>query len=312
MTTATPATTPNPAQKTAQQPWWSQPSLLSGWVMHQRHHPFRHRLRYPLFYLLHDLDQLAAKPYRLRWLKQQAFAPFGFYPSDHGSTTDRHDCASLAAWVRQIAVEQQVTTPIARVTLLAFPRVLGYVFNPLSLYFLQDADGRLIALLYEVRNTFGQMHHYLAAIDPQSSAGSGGTARHRSNKLFYVSPFITMDARYEFRVRWQADQFNLLIQEYQGHEGHEAASTAAPAAKTTDPADDRPRHLLTALLKLQQPQPLTNRCLRRAFFRWPLLTLQVWLAIHWHGLLLWVRGAGFKRRPPHQAGRVDSCITARD
>ncbi len=311
MTTPTPATTPNPAQKTAQQPWWSQPSLLSGWVMHQRHHPFRHRLRYPLFYLLHDLDQLAVKPYRLRWLKQQAFAPFGFYPSDHGSTTDHHDCASLAAWVRQIAVEQQVTTPIARVTLLAFPRVLGYVFNPLSLYFLQDADGRLIALLYEVRNTFGQMHHYLAAIDPQSSAGSagsGGTARHRSNKLFYVSPFIQMDARYEFRVRWQADQFNLLIQEYQGHE---AASTTAPTAKTTDPTD-RPRHLLTALLKLQQPQPLTNRCLRRAFFRWPLLTLQVWLAIHWHGLLLWVRGAGFKRRPPHQAGRVDSCITARD
>jgi DUF1365 family protein len=110
MTTPTPATTPNPAQKTAQQPWWSQPSLLSGWVMHQRHHPFRHRLRYPLFYLLHDLDQLAAKPYRLRWLKQQAFAPFGFYPSDHGSTTDRHDCASLAAWVRRIAVEQQIAT----------------------------------------------------------------------------------------------------------------------------------------------------------------------------------------------------------
>jgi len=308
MTTPTPATTPNPAQKTAQQPWWSQPSLLSGWVMHQRHHPFRHRLRYPLFYLLHDLDQLAVKPYRLRWLKQQAFAPFGFYPSDHGSTTDRHDCASLAAWVRQIAVEQQIATPIARVTLLAFPRVLGYVFNPLSLYFLQDADGRLIALLYEVRNTFGQMHHYFARLDNNADSAAGGTARHRSNKLFYVSPFIQMDARYEFRVRWQADQFNLLIQEYQGHE---AASTTAPTAKTTDPTD-RPRHLLTALLKLQQPQPLTNRCLRRAFFRWPLLTLQIWLAIHWHGLLLWVRGAGFKRRPPHQAGRVDSCITARD
>jgi DUF1365 family protein len=312
MANPTPATTPNPAQKTAQQPWWSQPSLLSGWVMHQRHHPFRHRLRYPLFYLLHDLDQLAAKPYRLRWLKQQAFAPFGFYPSDHGSTTDRHDCASLAAWVRQIAVEQQIATPIARVTLLAFPRVLGYVFNPLSLYFLQDADGRLIALLYEVRNTFGQMHHYLAAIDPQSSAGSGGTARHRSNKLFYVSPFIQMDARYEFRVRWQTDQFSLLIQEYQGHE---ASSTAAASPTSASPADrttDHPRHLLTALLKLQQPQPLTNRCLRRAFFRWPLLTLQVWLAIHWHGLLLWVRGAGFKRRPPHQEGHVDRCVTAID
>jgi DUF1365 family protein len=115
-----------------------------------------------------------------------------------------------------------------------------------------------------------------------------------------------MDARYEFRVRWQADQFSLLIQEYQGHEA--SSDAASPAALTTD----RPRHLLTALLKLQQPQPLTNRCLRRAFFRWPLLTLQIWLAIHWHGLLLWVRGAGFKRRPPHQEGRVDRCITAID
>ncbi|MBM3602993.1 MAG: DUF1365 domain-containing protein [Alphaproteobacteria bacterium] len=194
---------------------------------------------------------------------------------------------------------------MARVTLLAFPRVLGYVFNPLSLYFLQDADGRLIALLYEVRNTFGQMHHYFASLDAAAANGAdclAGRAHHRSNKMFYVSPFITMDARYDFSVRWQRDQLTLLIQEYEGH------SDAPPK---NDDADHN-RHLLTALLKLGQPQPLSDRNLRRAFFRWPLLTLQIWLAIHWHGLLLWLRGAGFKRRPPHQQGGVDRCVTAID
>jgi DUF1365 family protein len=254
-------------------------------VVHQRHQPFRHRLAYPVFYLLSDLDALAVQPYRFAWLKQQRFGAMGFYPQDHGAVGSQLDAAGLAQWVRQTAQSQGLNESIDRITLLSFPRVLGYVFNPISIYLLQNGAGGLLGALYEVRNTFGEMHHYLAFTDPNSH-----DHRHQADKLFYVSPFIPMRARYHFHLKLTDQQFLLSIQE----------------DLLDNEVGENPR-MLTAVLALR-PQALTDRGLRRVFCRWPFLTFAVWFAIHYHGLRLWLRGAKFTRRPPHVANQVDVCL----
>jgi hypothetical protein len=149
--------------------------------------------------------------------------------------------------------------------LLCYPRLFGYTFNPLSVYFCYGADGELALLIYEVRNTFGDIHAYPLAVKPDETSVSG--IRQRQDKLFYVSPFIEMGMRYHFRVSPPGADVKLRILE-----------------------TDRDGPLLAATF-CGRRHALTTAALLRSFFSLPLVTFKIVLAIHWEALRLWLKGA---------------------
>ena len=149
--------------------------------------------------------------------------------------------------------------------LLCYPRLFGYTFNPLSVYFCHGADGRLALIIYEVRNTFGDIHAYVLPIGPGEVSPAG--IRQVQEKLFYVSPFVEMAMRYHFRISPPGEQVKLRILE-----------------------TDRNGPLLAATFSGQR-RPLSTPALARAFLALPLFTVKIIAAIHWQALRLWLKGA---------------------
>ena len=157
------------------------------------------------------------------------------------------------------------------IRLLAMPRVLGYGFNPISVWFCYRRDGRLAALLHEVHNTFGERHTYLI---PVAGNGRDTTINQACTKSFHVSPFMAMDMHYDFRVHAPDERLSLAIL---GHDAKGPLIVAALAAR---------RHALT------------DGALLGAFLRTPLLTLKVIGGIHWEALRLWIKGIRLHAHPP--------------
>ena len=252
-------------------------ALYTGHVMHQRLRPLRHRLRYRVFSLLVDLDELPALHARLRWLSVDRFNLFSIHVRDHGAG----DAAGPRAHVEQQLREAGL--PVGGpIRLLAMPRILGYAFNPLSVYFCHapDAEGRgaLQAILYEVNNTFGQRHSYLIPVEPSAAGAATGSddacIEQRCDKDFHVSPFLGLNMHYRFRVRPPAHTLRVGIQ-----------------------ACDAQGPMLVASLDAQR-RPLSDAALLRAFVGHPLLTLKVVGAIHWQALKLWLKGLRIHALPP--------------
>jgi DUF1365 family protein len=244
-------------------------ALYAGPVMHQRLKPLRHRLHYRVYSLLLDLDELASL--RLRCFSVGRFNLFSFHPADHGDGSAT-TAAGLRAHVDAKLQEASLPTGGA-VRLLAMPRVLGYAFNPLSLWFCHAQDGRLQALIYEVNNTFGQRHSYLIEVDPAAD-GDEGVIAQRCDKQLYVSPFLGMAMHYRFRITPPGERLGVGISVH-------------------DDGDDA---VLNARFDAER-RPLTDTQLLRAFFTHPLLTLKVVAGIHWEALRLWIKGARLHDRP---------------
>jgi DUF1365 family protein len=166
-----------------------------------------------------------------------------------------------------------------RVLLLCYPRLLGYAFNPLSVYFCYRASGEPALLIYEVRNTFGQVHAYVLPVERNDISPAG--IRQTDDKRFYVSPFIEMAMRYHFRVMPPKDHVKLRILETDG---------------------DGP---LLAASFIGHRRVLTTRELLRCFCLFPLITLKVVAAIHWEALRLWLKGVRLVPGPDKPAdGRL--------
>jgi DUF1365 family protein len=238
--------------------------LYAGEVTHGRVRPRRHALRYRIFMLLLDLDRLADTFTRLRWLRRGRFGLLAFDPRDHGDRSDR----PLADQFRQLAAAHGVDAG-GPVRLLTMPRILGHGFNPLSLVFLHGADGRPSGVVYEVSNTFGQRHSYLVP-----APGADEVQHHAADKVFYVSPFMDMDLQYRFHLRWPGDRVAVTI---------EVSDAQGP--------------LLTAAFAGRR-RPLADRELLSAWLAHPLLTLKVVAGIHWEALWIFLKGVGFRHRPP--------------
>ena len=177
--------------------------LYFGAVMHQRLRPRRHRLDYRVFAFYVDLDELPALDRRLRWFSHNRFNLLSLRETDHGDGQ-----GDLRGWVGRELAQAGIDLAGGRVGLLCYPRLFGYAFNPLAVYFCFDRDGALAAVLAEVNNTFGDRHCYLA----RAPRDGGSTLRHACAKALYVSPFIGMDARYQFRVRPPAERLALAIE----------------------------------------------------------------------------------------------------
>lgn len=237
-------------------------ALYESTVMHHRVRPFRHRFSYKVFSLLLDVDEIPALGRRLWLFSHNRFNLFGFRDRDFG------DGAGPRAWVERALAEKGHDFPMGRIELLCFPRVLGYVFNPLSIYYVRDLQGVLRVVLYEVTNTYRDRHSYLLPV-----SGDGAVIRQHCDKNMYVSPFIGMQARYHFRLSEPGEQLSVAIRE-ETPEGNVLFAAQSGVRK-----------------------PLTDGILARMFIRHPLMTLKVIGGIHWEALKLWRKGARVFRHP---------------
>jgi len=252
-------------------------ALYDGAVMHQRLRPLRHRLRYRLFCLLLDLDELPRLATRLRFFSLNRFNLLSLYERDHGAPPGTPLRAHVDAFLAQSGIEAG-----GPVRLLAMPRILGFAFNPLSIYFCEHASGGLAAIVYEVRNTFGERHRYLFEVPPQQADGT--VLRHACAKRMHVSPFMDMAMRYDFELAPPAP----------GREGLDVAISTCDAQGA----------VLLARLHARRRE-LDDRSLLRALLSHPALGLKVLGAIHWEALRLLLKGAPFFRHP----GRPSEPVT---
>ncbi len=236
--------------------------IYRGEVMHRRLRPFGHRFVYRVFSLLLDIDRLQEVASGSRLFGYNRPAIVSFQDRDHGA----RDGGPLRPWVdgHLAAAGYETGGPI---TLLCFPRLFGFAFNPLSIFFCHDRAGRLMAVLHEVKNTFGQQHGYLLP------AGTGRIVRQRADKIFYVSPFIGMDCTYRFRIMPPAERMTVAIRQ-----------------------SDREGDLLVATHRASRV-PFSDRNLLTCLFAYPLMTLKVIGGIHWEALRLWLKGARLHERP---------------
>ena len=240
-------------------------ALYVGQLVHQRLRPRRHRLAYRLYQVLLDLEELPALDRRLRCFSVDRFNLFSFHAADHGDGSGR----SLRTQIEERLREAGLPAGGA-IRVLTLPRLLGHVFNPLSVWFCHAPDGGpLQALIYEVNNTFGQRHHYVIPVgDPHAAVVAQGC-----DKRLYVSPFNGMDMRYGFRVRPPGEAVAVRISVH-AQEGV----------------------VLNAHFGGQR-RALGDAALLRLFFSHPLLTLKVVGAIHWEALRLWLKRVPLQQRP---------------
>jgi DUF1365 family protein len=239
--------------------------LYVGSVSHQRFRPTRHRLRYRMFWLLFDIDEMDELSGKLRWFSRNRFNLVSFFDRDHGPGAGQ----TVRAYVEDALGPAGISADGGAIQLLCMPRIFGYTFNPLSIFFCHGKDGTLRAILYEVHNTFNQRHAYLIP----ATGEDGSPLKQGADKRFYVSPFMGMDMRYEFSVLAPGDRVAIAIK-----------------------GSDRDGPLIAATLS-GHARPLTDRALLSLLVTHPLLTLKVIAAIHWNALLLWLKGVRLRDRP---------------
>ncbi len=239
--------------------------LYAGWVAHHRLRPKSHGLRYRVFWLLLDLDEIDSLGERLRLFSHNRFNALSVHDEGYGDGSGRPLKAQVIAYLNAAGLE----TDGVRVALLTMPRIFGYGFNPLSLYYVFDRGDRVTAIVYEVSNTFGERHSYLMPV----AAEADGKISQSCPKGFYVSPFLDMDLDYRFRAMPPDDHVGLNIT-----------------------ASDEGGPMLLASLH-GEALPLRDRTLLRLLVSHPLLTLKVTGAIHWHALRLLAKGIGLRPRP---------------
>jgi len=243
-------------------------ALYRGVVRHRRTRPKTHQLSYRVFWLLIDLAEIDDLDARLRLFSRNRFNLLSFHDRDHGDGSDR----ALRAQIETLLDRADVRLNGGPIRLLTMPRVLGYAFNPISLYYCHGSDGQLAAMVYEVTSTFGVRHAYVLPLTEGDR--EAGLIRQSTAKALYVSPFMDMDMDYAFRGRAPDDRLALTIE---GRDAEDVLITASIAA-------DR--------------RPLSDASIVSATAAMPFSTLKVTAGIHWEALKLWIKGVGLTRAPP--------------
>jgi DUF1365 family protein len=233
-------------------------AIYQGRVAHAR--PGKHRLRYRIFMLALDLDKLSAIDARLRLFSHNRANLLSLCDRDHADRIAAPIKPQIETKLRESGIEWNG----GRIMLLTMPRLFNYVFNPLSVYFCWRRDGSLAALAHEVSNTFGERHFYV--LPPHDD---GGGVAQSCDKAFFVSPFLEMGLRYEFRVTPPGETTRVAMTVKRGEE----------IALTASFAGDR--------------RDLTDANLFRAWLSHPLMTFKVLAGIHWEALKMWLKGVKF-------------------
>lgn len=271
--------------------------LYVGTVYHKRFRPREHRLRYTVFSVLLDLKEIDQLASRLWFFSRNRFNLFGFYDKDFGENPDE----ALSSYVERKLSAAGIHTIPTRTLLSCYPRVLGYAFNPLSLFYCLDENDSCFAVLHEVHNTFGERHVYVLPVDvqpqpaahrgaprvkerfanPMSMASEYPSSIKRSHlivqqaeKELFVSPFAHMGLHYQFRLNLPGKKQVVVIR-----------------------ASDKHGLLITASYSAVR-RALNNTELMRLFFHIPLMTVKVIAGIHWEAARLWLKGVPlFKHQP---------------
>lgn len=232
-------------------------SLYVGDVGHMRHRPKRHSLRYRMVSLLADVDGPERNDRGVFGFAFDRFAPVSQHMADHGRGT-----GSLRDWVRTQLRRNGIALVPGRIQLLAAPRVLGIVFNPVSVYFCHDRDGRLGAVLFEVSNFHGGRQTYAFPVPDDTDT----PLRFACEKTFFVSPFNPVEGEYRFRLDRDEETLRLGIRHYRNG-----------------------ACIMGAILQAER-RPLTSRALWRAQAAQPFNTLGTVGAILFEALRLRLKG----------------------
>jgi len=267
-------TTPDTSDLMTRPPPGAAADLYVGEVMHRRSRPKAYEFVYRVFNIVLDIDRLAEPPARCRLFSHNRFNLFSFHDRDHGP----RDGSALRPWIEEQLAAAGLSPAAAQVRLLCMPRVLGYGFDPLSIWYCHDAAGDLRAILYQVKNTFGDQHGYLLPVGDDRA----GPSDHEFDKIFHVSPLIAMDARYRIRTTSPDESLAVLIRE----------------------SDDDGEFLVATLTG--ERRVMTDGALIRQFLRVPFMSLKVIVAIHWQAIRLMLRGVKYTNRPQPPAEGVST------
>lgn len=239
------------------------PWLYRGAVSHQRLLPKEHGFSYPAFFICFPLQEKLQL--RSRFFGLNRFNLFSFHDADHGDGQDAE------VWIRQLLATEKIGSVNGDIHLLCLPRMLGFVFNPVSFWFCHDRAGALQAILCEVKNTFGERHCYL--LQTKDGQPIRPDTELQSRKVFHVSPFFPVTGEYRFRFEYQEGRCSARIN-YE--ENGQLMLRTALAGKA---------------------QTLSDGHLVRLFFSLGWSTLLVVIRIHWQALRLWLKGIPFHRKP---------------
>jgi len=231
--------------------------IYKGIVTHRRFKPKRHFFSYKTFSIFFDLDELKDLEKKVLIFSLNKFNLFSFYNKDHG---DR-DGSNLKSWVKNTLKKFNINFKISKIRLLCFPRIFGYVFNPLSIFYCYNENAELKAILYEVKNTFNEQHTYVFPVEKNSKI-----ITQNCNKRFYVSPFIEMETAYNFRLAEPKETLSIFI-------------------KQTDPEG-----ILLSACQIGRKEDISTKQLLINFLRHPMMTVKIIMAIHFEALRLWGKG----------------------
>ncbi len=245
-------------------------SLYTCKVMHARLRPKVHRFNYRIFSTLIDIDRIAGLARISPVFSVGRFNLLAFYPKDHGP----RDGTALRPYIDMLLEKAGLPEPPARILLLSMPRVLGTLFNPLSVYYCLSPAHQLVAAVFEVRNTFGEHHSYVTLASPDHAVPDDNTTRLEQDKLFYVSPFFDMAMRYKFRLAPPNQSLRLRIMM------------------------DSPEGPVFSAAMAGELEPFSTTNLVTVALRIPPLAIKVLTAIVWEAARIWLKGIGVKRRPP--------------
>ena len=231
--------------------------IYNGTVIHKRHKPKTHFFKYSVFSLLLDLSELELLNDKIRFFSFNKFNLISFFEKDHGN----RDGTSLVNWVKNYLKKNQIETENIKIKLLCYPRIFGYVFNPLSVFFVYDKNEKLISILYEVKNTFGEQHTYVFRVDNENNL-----IQNNCSKKFHVSPFIQMDCNYFFKILKPGERLSIIIDQYD------------PTGKILFASQDGKK------------ADLTGKELIKSYLKHPLMTFKIISAIHFEAFKLWIKG----------------------
>ena len=237
-------------------------SIYNGTVIHKRFKPKIHFFKYQVFSLLIDLSELKILDQKISFFSYNSFNLISFFDKDHG---DR-DGSSLIEWVKKNLKENKIISENIKIKLLCYPRIFGYVFNPLSVFYVYDKNEELISILYEVKNTFGEQHTYIFKVE------NNNLLQHNCEKKFHVSPFIEMDCNYFFRILKPTEKISVIIDQYQSNE------------KILYASQDGIR------------RDFTSSELIRSYLKHPLMTFKIIIAIHFEAFKLWTKGIKYIKK----------------
>jgi uncharacterized protein len=238
-------------------------SIYTGTVIHKRFKPKVHSFNYKVFSLLIDLSELDILDKNLKLFSYNKLNIVSFYNKDHGP----RDGSSLKNWVIYNLKKNGIKIEHIQIKLLCYPRIFGYVFNPLSVFYVYDKNLNLVSILYEVKNTFGEQHTYIFKSDKNQNL-----IQHVCKKKFHVSPFIEMNCVYFFRLLKPGKKISVIIDQ-----------------------NDKEGKVLYASQDGIKSE-LNNNTLIKAYLKHPLMTFKIILAIHFEAFKLWTKGIKYIKK----------------